>query len=192
MQREKASRSLPATSCHAASLMGSAQGKPSYCSPCTTSLHPPSPCFVDCGTLPQRQSDCVSCTSVWSCARKIRQEQWERPPAPAQAANRSKLRNSAWKPLCCLWMKADRGVARGRLLQVEPMSCTHSPIILSTPGWEYSCTLKMDVFPIVFDVMYTWELIVSVFMRTLDPGEAKPIRIFFFHLCKNKNYSYLT
>lgn len=145
MQRKKASRSLLATGCHAVSLMGSAQGKPSYCSPCMTSLHPPSPYFVDCGTLPQWQRDNVSCPSVWSCATKVRQEQWERPPAPAQPANRSKLSNSAWKPLCCLWMKADLGVARGRLWQVEPMSCTHTPIILLTPGWEHSCTLMIDV-----------------------------------------------
>lgn len=69
----------------------------------------------------------MSCTSVWSYAVEVRREQRERPSAAAQSANRSKLSNSARKPLCCLGVKAGQGVARRRMLQVEPMSCIHFP-----------------------------------------------------------------
>lgn len=181
MQRKVTSRSLPATGCRAASLMGSVEGKSSYFSPWTTTLIPHLPVSWSVG-LSHSGSGTVWAAFVWSCAMKIRQDQWERPPAPEQTINKPKLSSPSWKPLCCLWMKVDWRVPRGRLLQAEPVSCTHSPIIMLTPQWEHSCTLC--------DERAT--CCIWCYRHMGESVEAKPVRIFFFHLYKTRNYDYLS
>lgn len=63
MHRKASSRSLPATGCHAASLMGSVEDRLWYFSPWTISLVPHL-YFMVCKILPQWQWDGVRCISL--------------------------------------------------------------------------------------------------------------------------------
>lgn len=129
--------------------------------------------------LSRSGSGMVWAAFVCSCTMKIRWDQWGRPPAPNQTTKKSRLSRSSWKHLCCPWMRADWGVPRGWLLQAEPVGST-----------SHAGNPMVRTF--MYILWWTGCLSIWCYGHMGESVEAKRIRISFFHLCKPKNYNYLS